>query len=202
MLRYLRPSRGIRLVWIDAICINQDDPTEKALQVANMRSVYQQCSRVVIYLGADLVANPPTPDIEARMHPSRHALHEFDRVMASSVGGQEMAMTLSDLLTRRYFSRVWVIQEVLLSRAAVIPIGGREFWATGLTPIKYEDARKLENTPSWSEAWKWESTTVPWMRDICCGSLHASTTIYDVRSVLGNPRRRTLEISSLASLAS
>jgi len=180
MLRYLRPSRGIRLVWIDAICINQGDPTERALQVANMRSVYQRCSRVVIYLGADVVATPPALDIEARMHPSRHGLHEFDRVMASGLGGQGMAMTLSDLLTRRYFSRVWVIQEVLLSKAAVIPIAGREFWANGLTPIKYEGARKLENTPRLSEAWNWESTRVPWMRDLCCGSLHASTTLYDV----------------------
>lgn len=179
MLRYLRPRRGIRLVWIDAICINQDDPAERGLQVANMRSVYQQCSRVVIYLGADLVA-PPTSGIEARMHPPRHGLHEFDRVMGPSLGGKEKAMTLPDLLlTRRYFSRVWVIQEVLLSRAAVIPIAGREFWANCLTPIKYVNARKLEN-PSLSEEWDWESTTVPWMRDLCGGSPHTSTTFYDV----------------------
>lgn len=165
MLRYLRPRRGIRLVWIDAICINQSDPAERALQVSKMRSVYQQCSRVVIYLGADLVA-PPTSDTEARMHPPRHGLHEFDRVMGPSLGGnQEKAMTLPDLLTRWYFTRVWVIQEVLLSRAAIVPIAGREFWANCLTPIKYVDARTMENL-SRSEEWDWESTTAPWTAGI------------------------------------
>lgn len=178
MLRYVRPRRGIRLVWIDVICINQDEPAERALQVPNMRSVYQQCSRVVIYPGADLVA-PPTSGIEARMHPPRHGLHEFDRVMGPSLGQREIAMTLPDLLARRYFSRVWVIQELILSRAAIIPIAGREFWATALTPIKYQDARKFNNSSS-PDRWDWESSTVPWMRDLCGGSFHVGTTLFDV----------------------
>ncbi|KAI8717598.1 HET domain-containing protein [Fusarium sp. LHS14.1] len=32
MLRYLRPSRGIRMVWVDAICVNQGDIQERADQ--------------------------------------------------------------------------------------------------------------------------------------------------------------------------
>lgn len=200
MLRYVRPRLGIRLVWIDAICINQDDPAERALQVSNMRSVYQQCSRVIIYLGADLVA-PPTSGIEARTHPPRHGLHKFDRVMGPSLCRRETAMTLPDLLMSLYFSRVWVIQELILSRAAVIPVAGREFWANALTPIKYEDARKLENSSS-PNGWNWESTTVPWMRDLCGGSLHASTTFYDVvrrtwQSKATDPRDRFFGILGL-----
>lgn len=178
MLRYVRPRRGIRLVWIDVICINQEDPAERAPQVSNMRSVYQQCSRVVIYPGADLVA-PPISGIEARMHPPEHGLHEFDRVMGPSLGQREIAMTLPDLLARRYFSRVWVIRELILSRAAVIPVAGREFWATALTPIKYQDARKFNNSSS-PDRWDWELSTVPWMRDLCGGSFHVSTTLFDV----------------------
>ncbi|KAK1830167.1 heterokaryon incompatibility protein-domain-containing protein [Podospora conica] len=203
MLRYLRPRRGVRLVWIDAICINQSDPAERGLQVASMRSVYQQCSRVVIYLGADIAATPPTSDIVARMHPPRHGLHDFERVMSVGLDGHEN-MALPDILTRRYFSRLWVVQELLLSRAAVIPIAGRDFWANNLTPIKYEDARKLANTPdSDREGWSWESSTAPWMRDLCRGSLHTEISFLDIlrltrRCRATDPRDKIFGVLGLA----
>jgi hypothetical protein len=40
-----------RLVWIDAICINQDDNPEKSSQVAMMRRIYQHATRVLVWLG-------------------------------------------------------------------------------------------------------------------------------------------------------
>jgi hypothetical protein len=50
-LRYLRrPSEG-RLLWVDALCIDQNSQNEKSHQVGLMGSVYKQCSRVNIFLG-------------------------------------------------------------------------------------------------------------------------------------------------------
>ncbi|KXJ87678.1 heterokaryon incompatibility protein-domain-containing protein, partial [Microdochium bolleyi] len=40
-----------QLWWIDAICINQDDISERSSQVALMRRIYRQASRIVIWLG-------------------------------------------------------------------------------------------------------------------------------------------------------
>lgn len=51
-LLHLRPSSGPpRKLWADAICINQDDFTERAQQVTTMPLIYQHAKRVVIWLG-------------------------------------------------------------------------------------------------------------------------------------------------------
>ncbi|KAK0716135.1 heterokaryon incompatibility, partial [Lasiosphaeris hirsuta] len=38
-------------VWIDSICINQEDDHERAQQVQLMKRVYQQSTRTVVWLG-------------------------------------------------------------------------------------------------------------------------------------------------------
>lgn len=47
-LRY--PNRN-RVLWIDAVCINQGDDTEKSWQVGLMKDIYQQASQVLAWLG-------------------------------------------------------------------------------------------------------------------------------------------------------
>ncbi|KAK4207677.1 heterokaryon incompatibility protein-domain-containing protein [Rhypophila decipiens] len=55
MLQCLRPRNRTRNVWIDAICINQGDPRERAEQVDAMRETYRRSMRLVVYLGNDVV---------------------------------------------------------------------------------------------------------------------------------------------------
>ncbi|KAJ2984495.1 hypothetical protein NUW58_g6029 [Xylaria curta] len=50
-LRHLRQSEGSRALWIDAICINQNDLAERASQVNLMRHIYRNARRVVVWLG-------------------------------------------------------------------------------------------------------------------------------------------------------
>ena len=38
-------------LWIDALCINQDDPEEKARQVKNMNLIYAWAPKLVVWLG-------------------------------------------------------------------------------------------------------------------------------------------------------
>ncbi len=72
MLRFARPWRGIRMVWVDALCINQSDTKERGAQVVKMAQIYEKCSRVIVYLGPDLVS--PLHD----RFPSRYLLHEIE----------------------------------------------------------------------------------------------------------------------------
>jgi hypothetical protein len=51
-LRRLR-TEAPRLLWIDALCINQEDLEEKGNQVARMGHVYRNASRVIVWLGED-----------------------------------------------------------------------------------------------------------------------------------------------------
>ncbi|KAI1321505.1 heterokaryon incompatibility protein-domain-containing protein [Xylariaceae sp. FL0255] len=51
-LRHLRRiDGGDRVLWVDAICINQDGIAERANQVSIMDRIYQTASRVVVWLG-------------------------------------------------------------------------------------------------------------------------------------------------------
>jgi hypothetical protein len=52
-LRYLRLKDQPRVLWIDAICINQHNIQERNKQVAQMRSIYQSARRVCIWPGED-----------------------------------------------------------------------------------------------------------------------------------------------------
>lgn len=51
-LRELR-ARGINTVWVDALCINQQDPLEKGLQVMRMGQIYSRAVEVLAWLGPE-----------------------------------------------------------------------------------------------------------------------------------------------------
>lgn len=50
-LEHLRHASQERKIWIDAICINQRDITERNSQVAIMRKIYKNATRVVVWIG-------------------------------------------------------------------------------------------------------------------------------------------------------
>ena len=50
-LRHLRDKQNKLVIWIDAVCINQESIPEKNFQVAIMRYIYDQAQRVYIWLG-------------------------------------------------------------------------------------------------------------------------------------------------------
>ncbi|CAG9988245.1 unnamed protein product [Clonostachys byssicola] len=163
MLQYLRPWRGIRMVWIDAVCINQYNTKERDEQVAKMGKIYTECSRAVLWLGYDVVQ-------PSRTHASRHRLYDLESALIAPVdpsGAHENqpSLHLGHLLTRRYFKRVWVIQELILSRRVIIPIHNMVFWA---------DSALMER---WSvegpKNWKWEDTGAPWVQNITRGEFPA-----------------------------
>ncbi|KAI4954022.1 hypothetical protein J4E91_001731 [Alternaria rosae] len=109
-LRCFRTSAD-RLVWVDAICINQFDLNERGHQVSLMRDVYKSAARVLTYLGKwseDLGDVTELPHYNDRRsdHPSGTAFAD-----------------VSKILCLPYFSRIWVIQEVLLGNSATLSVG-------------------------------------------------------------------------------
>jgi hypothetical protein len=52
-LSHLRLELEARLLWIDALCINQCDDHEKSLQLAMMGKIYCQAGSVVAWLGPE-----------------------------------------------------------------------------------------------------------------------------------------------------
>jgi hypothetical protein len=52
-LRHLRLEKRSRTLWIDAICINQNNMDEKSIQVPLMKHIYSQATGVIIWLGLE-----------------------------------------------------------------------------------------------------------------------------------------------------
>ncbi|KAH8694427.1 heterokaryon incompatibility protein-domain-containing protein [Ilyonectria robusta] len=50
-LRYLRQEKCVRTLWVDALCINQDNEEEKTAQIQHMDWLYANSSPVVVWLG-------------------------------------------------------------------------------------------------------------------------------------------------------
>ncbi|KAJ3520541.1 hypothetical protein NM208_g13666 [Fusarium decemcellulare] len=120
MLRFCIPARGIRLLWVDALCINQSSIQDRGIQVANMGRIYRGCQRVVIYLGPDIAL-----DLPPNRYPRRFLLQHIEAANSSSLGQRQL--NLQQILARRYFTRIWVIQELVLPKQAVTRIGDVDF---------------------------------------------------------------------------
>ncbi|KLU81867.1 hypothetical protein MAPG_00948 [Magnaporthiopsis poae ATCC 64411] len=148
MLRLLRPTRGIRLLWVDAVCINQNNIGERNQQVAKMAFIYGHALRVVLYLGPDMIS-PLRP---SATYPTRRRLEELCR--KEGLPPIHPDIRFKDVLKRRYFRRVWVIQELLLSKQVLVRIRDIEFVADRST-----SANLLNN----DHGWNWADTSAPWL---------------------------------------
>jgi hypothetical protein len=90
-------NRAIEWVWIDAICINQQDRKERGHQVRNMAKIYGKAHRVVVWLGKmDDNSDPAFEEIHAR------------KKWSDSSDDQMLKQTVVALLQRPWFRRIWV----------------------------------------------------------------------------------------------
>ncbi|KAI1153817.1 heterokaryon incompatibility protein-domain-containing protein [Nemania diffusa] len=136
LLQYLRPYSGCRIVWVDAICINQRSDLERSAQVALMDRIYIQCMRVLVYLGNNVVE--PT---KQRFRP---------KVRASALKELLLGRDIQDLLSKRYFGRVWIIQELILAPYAVMPLGQVDVYlGRGELFQAIISSQQEENSKSW-----------------------------------------------------
>jgi hypothetical protein len=105
--------------WYDALCINQDDPKEKAHQVSLMGAIYSSSIQTIIWLGLasdnsgmgmDLVGNISKGDFEIQSLNAK--LAEWKAPYA--------------IMSCSWWSRLWTIQEACLSKQAIVKCGRKE----------------------------------------------------------------------------
>ncbi|CAN8105507.1 unnamed protein product [Discula destructiva] len=112
-----------RYIWIDLICINQRDDTEKSAQVSRMQEIFAQAESVRIWLGP---ADEHTSlALETLKHFSTNdgtgdGSHTFAKLANTR---HERRLAVQKLIQRPFFSRMWVIQEVVVSKAATAHCG-------------------------------------------------------------------------------
>lgn len=137
-LHHLRQPNESRYLWIDAICINQQDLDERSQQVGLMRQIYNQASHVVVWLGPEadnsragmsLTENlcrayhqrASTGDLRQYQHLQDGGLSAVYNLPAYRDGPDFVAFF--KLFDRAWFGRGWVIQEVASAKTVTIQCG-------------------------------------------------------------------------------
>lgn len=131
-------------VWIDQICINQNDSAERSRQVQLMDQIYTKSQRTIVWLGIDEGCAQSAVrliqrigDIHWEEQPSldqkRHQLsgmgessvnkERHDRLGLPDINGPEWK-SMSHFLSRRWFQRAWAVQEIVLSTEEPIVLCG------------------------------------------------------------------------------
>ncbi|KAK3684688.1 hypothetical protein LTR37_020018 [Vermiconidia calcicola] len=121
-LRALRKTTTNLLIWIDQICINQDDPEERAHQVWSMQNIYSFSKKVVVWLGEEDDKTRKLCDYAKKMRRGDDS-SKIRNTLNKTMSPRELQAAIQNILQRPYFQRVWVIPEVALSRFTTIAIG-------------------------------------------------------------------------------
>ncbi|RAK82841.1 HET-domain-containing protein, partial [Aspergillus costaricaensis CBS 115574] len=130
-LSRLRNRQLERILWVDAICIDQSNRDEKAKQIPLMREIYAQAQHVIVWLG--------------------EAYEDGDRALEGLrclAEGQDVDIRgckalCVNLFERAWFHRIWVLQEVGVARSIYIMCGSVQINGH----ILCEGLNKLSLTP-------------------------------------------------------
>jgi Heterokaryon incompatibility protein (HET) len=116
-LRVLRLRKSPRTLWIDALCINQEDDSEKSRQIPLMGSIFASAFQVVIWLGpGDKESNNAMSIIKIIS-----SVADTDHITERGWNA------LENLFSRTWFKRIWVVQEFKRARNPVFQCGHKSF---------------------------------------------------------------------------
>lgn len=114
----LQRRQRVFTLWVDALCIHQEDLAEKASQVKIMGKIYSLASRVLLWLGE---SSPGSKSAFRFMTTKQN----YD--WKSDWGGEKVYYPalddVFDLFARPWFRRAWVVQEVTLNENIDIVCG-------------------------------------------------------------------------------
>jgi hypothetical protein len=167
-LRHLREGKEDLAMWVDAVCINQSDKTEKSHQVAAMGKIYSECAQVRIWLGCDAShcglerCTSPTNDSaengSERVDPfeligllaeDRH-IHEWPCFQTPAEDGRGGIVYKADnhfdkiydgflaVCGSSWWTRIWTVQEAVLPKKGMLTY---DTWNTSLQTITDYGAR-------------------------------------------------------------
>ncbi|KAI0016050.1 heterokaryon incompatibility protein-domain-containing protein [Xylariomycetidae sp. FL0641] len=129
----LRSPRESRRIWVDAICINQDDDSDKERQIPSMGKIYSYASAVRVWLGKSEAGAAALRKLQCLTKKSAVVPYsEIWGTQSSEIGDTQsptnhlpdafemLRDSLQDLLELPWFRRRWVIQEVVLNSTVIL----------------------------------------------------------------------------------
>ena len=118
-LKYLRYRHKTRILWVDAVCINQDNPSERNHQVQMMSRIYTRARMVCIWLGEH------TEESKTAIKFIQKEVMELRNIetLCTEKRYAHKWQALQMLMQTEWFSRRWVVQEIALAKQAVVCCG-------------------------------------------------------------------------------
>lgn len=137
-LRRVRLPTSNRTLWADAICINQNDKDEKALQIPLMTFIFRRASTVLAWLGEGLEEEKGLKLLNStsRTWTSAPVIRspDFEELEGNPV--ENHIQSVRDFLSLAWFSRLWVIQEVVFNTDVILFCGTSEItWVRFVTAL-------------------------------------------------------------------
>ncbi|KAE8452759.1 hypothetical protein EG329_013031 [Mollisiaceae sp. DMI_Dod_QoI] len=119
-LKRLKSVDAGMIIWIDAICINQESIQERNSQVPMMTQIYKQADQVLAWLGPSyedstlafqVVQDLGQPDVAQ------------DWAVQQLKSRTAQLQALSRLFQREYWMRMWVLQELTVAKSIMLYCG-------------------------------------------------------------------------------
>ncbi|KAF4633092.1 hypothetical protein G7Y89_g5033 [Cudoniella acicularis] len=131
-LHHLQLENETRVLWIDALCINQQDTAERNHQVTQMGKIYSSATRCIAWIGRERVIRDSIFQVDdcelaiefIKKYQTRK--HKGDFSKGFSPSSRQEHDSFEFLCRRRYWTRLWIIQEILLSSDVVVQCGSHE----------------------------------------------------------------------------
>ncbi|KAI9149046.1 Ankyrin-1 [Paramyrothecium foliicola] len=143
-LERLRLEGDNRFLWIDAICIDQDDKEEVNQQVALMTDIFRKATNVILWLGPENDNTKKAFAVIPELSSTYMALlkgkteqssglrdleaNELYQLASAALSDKEVAREMKKLYYSSYFGRAWIFQEIILAGSRGIVMSGKERW--------------------------------------------------------------------------
>jgi hypothetical protein len=152
-LSHMRLEDSPRMLWVDAVCINQANFEERGEQVQLMRDIYQTASSVAVFLGESWNGLDLAFGFfeAAAAHPDYHfdfSLEPCLTVQGHTAASRELRKNLIRLLTLPWWRRLWTAQEYVLARRVNFQCGDTILDGK-IAQTAYDRLRSHENTCCW-----------------------------------------------------
>jgi hypothetical protein len=124
-LRHLRYSDRDRILWIDAICINQANDAEKSQQVRMMRKIFAGAERVLAWLGPETADGRVAVQTLRRLAEDRNLhlhidLRDISRPSINENEGIKLGTWFHEC---QWWARIWTVQEYVAAKELIFIYG-------------------------------------------------------------------------------
>jgi len=157
----LRLPDAPRIIWVDAMCINQEDIDERASQVAIMREIYRNASQTVIWFGDSTKETKTAFAYMQRLFDEAQDWEKYpDKRLPPRTGPTFKEISPSTALEAVFaqniwWNRIWTTQEILLAKRATIFSGRHHIpWDAFLKAIDHGAALGFWGFPLLGVPWK------------------------------------------------